>query len=312
MRCWIEYGDGLSCFVKGRQWLVYVVIVVLSCSWHAVKAQPSIPEGEVDFLVGAELNYRDIFHNKVYQWLINLTPGVKWHIRDHWQITAQVLVPVVNEYGDKYKKVRINVAALSKELYIGQRGFVKLSGGWFTQERYGLDAKGFLIVNDWLGLEAQAGLTGHLSMAGPKWRASSPRRITGLAGVDVYLNPWNTQFRVRGGRFILEDYGCVGEVMRHFTHCSVGLYGEYSDKAGKNGGFKFVIMIPPYNRKRHKVNFRPASFFRQVYNYGANSFQNLMYQTDPEENEREGWFDRERMPWGTNLMAPDFKMKGGK
>ena len=41
-------------------------------------------------------------------------------------------------------------------------------------------------------------------------------------------------------------------------------------------------MIPPYQRTRHRVNFRPASNFRQVYNYGSNSYQNMMYQTMPQ------------------------------
>lgn len=289
-----------------------VGLVSLLTAGEGLRAQPLLPEGEVDFFVGVDLRYRDIYFNKVYDWLINLTPGVKWHIGRQWQVAAQVLIPVVNDYGERYKKVRINLAALSKELYVGQRGFVKVSGGWFTQERYGLDVKGFWIVNSWLGLEAQAGLTGYLSMAGPEWEASKPQRITALAGADVYLTPWHTQFRLRGGRFLYEDYGVVGDVMRHFKHCSVGLYGEYSDKGGKNGGFKVVVMLPPYRRTRHKVNFRPASCFQQVYNYGSNGYQNVMYKTDPEENEREGWFDRQRMPWGSNTMAPDFTEKGGE
>lgn len=289
-----------------------VGLVSLLTAGEGLRAQPLLPEGEVDFFVGVDLRYRDIYFNKVYDWLINLTPGVKWHIGRQWQVAAQALIPVVNDYGERYKKVRINLAALSKELYVGQRGFVKVSGGWFTQERYGLDAKGFWIVNSWLGLEAQAGLTGYLSMAGPEWEASKPQRITVLAGADVYLTPWHTQFRLRGGRFLYEDYGVIGDVMRHFKHCSVGLYGEYSDKGGKNGGFKVVVMLPPYRRTRHKVNFRPASCFQQVYNYGSNGYQNVMYKTDPEENEREGWFDRQRMPWGSNTMAPDFTEKGGE
>jgi len=37
-----------------------------------------------------------------------------------------------------------------------------------------------------------------------------------------------------------------------------------------------------------------------------------MYTTDPEENEREGWFNRERLDWGANRMAPDFIIKAGR
>mgnify|MGYP000624058933 CR=1 FL=1 len=41
-------------------------------------------------------------------------------------------------------------------------------------------------------------------------------RLTALAGVRAYLSGVNTEFRVRGGRFLYEDCGVQGEAMRHF------------------------------------------------------------------------------------------------
>jgi len=267
----------------------------------------------VDLFMGVDLNYRDLLHNKVYEVLVNLTPGVKWHVGRQWQVAAQALIPVYNDYGDRYKRIRLNMALLSKEFYFKERYFLKVSGGLFGSERYGLDLKGMLVVNDWLAFEAQAGLTGYCSMA-TGWEASRPGRVTALVGADFYLNRWNTQFRARGGRFLYEDYGVVGECMRHFKHCSVGLFGSYSDRWGENGGFKVVVMIPPYRRTRRTVNVRPASNFRLTNNIMADPYANRMYTTDPEENEREGWFDRERLRWGSNRMAPDFQIreKAGK
>ena len=228
-----------------------------------------------------------------------------------WQVAAQALIPVYNDYGERYKRIRLNMALLSKEFYFKERYFLKVSGGLFGSERYGLDLKTMLIANDWLAFEAQAGLTGYCSMA-TGWEASAPERVTALVGADVYLNRWNTQFRVRGGRFLYEDYGVVGECMRHFKHCSVGLFASYSDQGGENGGFKVVMMIPPYRRTRRTVNVRPASNFRLTYNVMADPYANRMYTTDPEENEREGWFDRDRLRWGSNRMAPDFQIKEKK
>lgn len=101
--------------------------------------------------------------------------------------------------------------------------------------------------------------------------------------------------------------------MRHFKHCTVGLYAQYSDKGKENFGFKIVMMIPPYKRSSRKVRFRPASNFRFTYNHEGDAYASKMYTTDPEENEREGWFDRERLNWGANRMTPDFAAKeGGK
>lgn len=285
----------------------------LSLGTASLLAQPAIPAGQVDIFLGADFNFRDLHHNgRVYDILLNLTPGVKWNMGKGWQAAAQVMVPVYNDYGDYYKKVRLNMAVLSKEFHWKDRWHLKASGGLFGSERYGVDLKALYAVNSWLALEAQAGLTGFCSMA-VDWEASTPERLTALVGADVYLRKWNTQFRARGGRFLYEDYGGIVEAMRHFNHCTVGVYGEYSNEGGKNAGFKVVVMIPPYKRKRHRVNFRPASNFRLTYSLEGDAYANKMYMTDPEENEREGWFDREKTPWGSNTMTPDFVTKeGGK
>lgn len=283
-----------------------IIFVILLAIPSIVQAQPAIPAGQVDIFMGADLHYRDITHKRMYDVLVNLTPGVKWNMGKLWQVAAQALVPVYNDYGGRYKRIRLNMAVLSKEMHLQEKGFLKLSGGWFSNERYGLDLKGMYVMNRWLAVEAQAGWTGFCSMA-VDWEASKPQRWTILGGADIYLEPWNVQFRVRGGRFLYADYGVLAEGMRHFRHCTVGVYAQYSDKGGNNGGFKVVMMIPPYRRKRHKVNFRPASNFRLTYNIEADVFANKMYSTDPEENEREGCFDRNALQWGSNLMKPDFK-----
>lgn len=144
------------------------------------------------------------------------------------------------------------------------------------------------------------------------WECSKMERVSALAGVRVYLEKVNTEFRVRGGRFLYEDYGAQGEAMRHFKHCTVGLYAQYSDKGKENMGFKVVMMIPPYKWSGRKVRFRPASSFRFTYNHEGDAYSARMYTTDPEENEREGWFNRERLDWGANRMAPDFIIKAGR
>ena len=86
---------------------------------------------------------------------------------------------------------------------------------------------------------------------------------------------------------------------------------RYSDKGKENGGFKVVMMIPPYKRKARKVQVRPASNFRLTYDIMALVYDMKMYTTDPEENEREGHFDRSCLQWGANRMSPDFSVKEG-
>lgn len=145
-----------------------------------------------------------------------------------------------------------------------------------------------------------------------KWEASKPSRFTGQLGGNFYLQRWNTEFRLNGGRYVYEDYGVSCDAMRHFKHCTVGLFGTYSDKGGTNAGFKVIVMLPPYKRKMRKVNFRPASNFRFTYSQEADEYANRTYFTDPEENERSWWFDEDEFQWGRNLTQKDFVEKDSK
>lgn len=292
-------------------WIAILLFMVAS-SLYAQKAS-TLVQSKVEIFTGAELHYRDLFYGKIYEVLVNFTPGVKWNMGRQWMLAGQAIIPVYNDYGSRYKKVRLNMAVLSKEWDWNRKQFLKMSGGLFGMERYGLDVKWMYPVNHWLALDAQVGLTGFCSMAAG-WECSKMTRVSGWAGVRVYLEKVNTEMRLKGGRFIYEDYGMYAEAMRHFKHCTVGVYAQYSDQWKENGGFKVVMMIPPYKRKTRKVQVRPASNFRLTYNIQGQGYAVKTYNTDPEENEREGWFDRERLDWGANTMHPDFviKKKGGR
>ena len=287
-----------------------LIAVLLSCGWHLRAQNACLGAGSVEMFMGAELHYRDLFFDKMYEVLVNLTPGVRWNMGHRWQLAGQALVPVYNDYGDRYKKVRLNMAVLSKEWDWNGRHFLKVSGGLFSRERYGLDAKWMFPVTDWLALDAQVGLTGFCSMAAG-WECSKMARVTGWGGARLYVEQANTELRLKGGRFVYEDYGVYAEAMRHFRHCTVGVYVQYSSEWKENGGFKVVMMIPPYKRRGGKVSVRPASNFRLTYNVKAQGYAVKDYNTDPEENEREGCFDRNRLQWGANRMAPDFEVKKG-
>lgn len=266
--------------------------------------------GTVDIFMGVDFNYRDIWlnDNRVFDLLVNLTPGVKWRLPHRWEIAARVTVPVVNQYGDYYKYVRLSLASVSKQFAVAGRWKIKLSGGLFGLQRYGFDWKNMVVINRWLAFTAQMGITGHCHMGGG-WTASPMKRITGLAGPEVYLRRWDTQLSLRGGRYVYTDYGVEFEGFRHFRHVSVGAYASYSNKGKENAGFKVIVMLPPYRRSYRKVNFRPASNFRLTYSAEADTYANLNYITEPEQNERTGWFDRDLIPWGVDLKTPDYTVK---
>ena len=70
------------------QWLCLVIIGSTGLNSHAQKAAREMPH--CDFFMGADFNYRNIhYNNRLYDLLINLTPGMKWNISNHWQMAAQ-------------------------------------------------------------------------------------------------------------------------------------------------------------------------------------------------------------------------------
>lgn len=285
-----------------------IILVLLLCvAAFGARAQQYDKAGEVDLFMGVDFSCRDIYFNdRVFDFLVNLTPGVRWNMGHRWEAALQIYVPVVNQYGDYYKHVRPSVATVAKQFAIGSRVKMKVSGGIFTADSYGLDIKSMVVVNRWLAVSAQFGLTGYLSMAA-KWKASPMEKFTFMAGPEFYLHKWNTQLTLRGGRYLFNDYGVEAEAFRHFKHVSVGVYGSYSSLSKDNAGFKVIVMLPPYKRTRRRVNFRLADDFRIKYSFEATGEGMRRYATDPEENEREGWFDRDLIPWGADLMEPDFK-----
>lgn len=277
-------------------------------------------KSSVDIFSGLEFNMRDISYNgRQYDLFISLTPGFKWDFGNHWQVAGMFYVNVLNQfdnipdvngnyydyYHDSYHPVfQFGMLDVSKEFRLGGI-YCKASGGFFTTSRYGLDIKAFWPVTDWFAFEGQAGLTGFYGFQGG-FGVSPIQRFSGTFGGDIYFKRSNTQLRGVIGSYIYRDWGFEAEAMRHFRHSTVSLYACWNDKEAFDGGFKVVVMLPPYHRTHRTLNFRPASNFQLPYSINLHSYTNCMYNTDPEQNIRDGWFSRDFLPWGSHNMEPDY------
>ena len=258
----------------------------------------------IDFFSGLNFSFRDMNFYTQYEYLLQITPGFKWNMGHHWQLAGQAVIPILNHYGDDYKYVQVNALNISKELHIKSL-YLKTTAGVFSQNRYGVDLKAFLPLCDWFALEGQAGFVG-VMVINPVWWCGSMNTFVWTAGGDIYLSKWNTQFRGVIGKYLFGDFGLEAEAMRHFNHTTVSVYGQWNDIQGFDAGFRFVIALPPYHRTHRKVNIRPASNYRVSYSVMYHPITNSYYHTDPEENERDGWFSRDLLHWGSHTMQPDF------
>jgi hypothetical protein len=262
---------------------------------------------------GAELNYADVNFTRLYNVLVNLTPGTKVNLGKDWEFAAQAFIPIINSgYDSRYKMVRLNMVNLSKVLRFKEaRQYLRVTAGLFGKERYGGDVRWMFPINSWLMVQARLGLTNHWALGfnfegeSESEFGTSDWSFTGMLGVNFWLNSWNTELRLMGGRYLNKDYGVEAEGLRHFKHCSVSIFAQVHEKAPNlyvkkknwfSGGFRIVMMLPPYKKQQKKVVLRPASNFRLTYNAQSDGYSMRKYTTDPEENERTYPI---RIPWGT-------------
>lgn len=296
--------------------LLVSFLLSLTCCGQTMVQQDAAPVKQLELFCGATLGYADTNWLRLYDVQINATPGLRWHLGHDWSIAAQGLIPVVSD-GYTFRDItnkywRFNMATVSRQLHFNNvNQHLRLTAGLFGNERYGIDARWAWPVNSWLLLNAQVGLTSYWIM-GVDLKGNydadlySDYKVTGLVGADVYLQPYNIEFRLSGGRYVGGDYGSQLDVMRHFNHITLLAFAQlrigdlkvnaYDDKQYRtNGGFSIVWMLPPYKKSSRKVVVRPASNFMLSHSSRVDGQSMQTYRTDPEENSRERLVD---VHWG--------------
>lgn len=245
---------------------------------------------KVDIFSGVALQYNDDQPGQVYQARLDITPGFKWRLPHNASLAGQISIPLYNDYGKRYNKVRPSMLVFAKEMNYYNWAYIKWSAGLFSHERYGLDAQMLCPIFDWLAIEGQASATGIMTFHDGYKRETYVNRLSAVGGLSGYWHQEDIQVRVLAGRFLYEDIGARAEIWKHYKHCSIGAYALSSD-GDIGGGFKIVVRIPQAKKNLGRgVVLRPASNFNldNRIHTGDNSCQ--MVRVDPEYNEQDGHF----------------------
>ncbi|MDM8338248.1 hypothetical protein [Mediterranea massiliensis] len=247
---------------------------------------------KVDIVVFPELMFQNYKISRVYDIVLNVSPAISVSLWKGMKVTGQVIFPIVNDYGARYEQIRPGFVTVSQTVRLPKRTFLTGTIGFFNNFRWGVDVYAkHIFIDQRFWVDARLGYTGRgyfdnwAFYHGVKWT------LTGTLSANFFLPRWNTQFTVRGDRYLLKEYGIRADMVRHFRYASIGFYAmkvfgrDDAANKGLNGGFLFQIALPPYKYKRKGYIPRVVGGdFGIRYNAGNEKQYGDGYRTNPDDN----------------------------
>lgn len=233
--------------------------------------------GKVDIVIYPQVSLKNLIINQVYQSLWQLNPALEVSLWPGMKFSYQMTLPIYNDgYGSLASLVHPGMITLSQRFrdpwHLNVTG--KLSAGVFSGNRYGAALEMmYYFPNERFYLDAQLGVLANCYWEGFKFHYSRDMYFRWNVAANYYCPPLGTQFTLRLQKFLLGDVGLKCEMIRHFRHCSTGLYAEKARSAQLNVGFRFQVALPPYNQKRRGYIPRVRTSGQMGMSYNANNEQ---------------------------------------
>ena len=248
---------------------------------------------KVDIVVYPEFMFQNYKLSRMYDIVLNLSPAVEVSLWKGGKFTGQVIFPIVNDYGRFYRQIRPGFLTLTQTVRFPQNVFFTASAGFFNNFRWGVDmrAKHYFKGDERFSVEARLGVTMRGYWEDWKFYRGKIVTVTGSVGGNFYWPKYNTQFSVKGERYLLEEFGVRADMIRHFRYASIGFWANRvfgkDDAAHKgfNAGFLFQINLPPYKYKRRGYIPRVVGGdFGIRYNAGNELLYGRGYRSRPDDN----------------------------
>ena len=248
---------------------------------------------KVDVVVYPWLMFQNYKLSKMYDYVFQLSPAIEVSMWKGMKLTGQVVFPIVNDYyGRRYGQVRPGFLTISQSVRLPYNIFLQGIAGLYEGGRSGFELRAkYVFPDEHFWLTGRLGYTrkgywDHWSYYhGVKWTMDAH------LGVHYYWPQFNTEFKLKGERFLMEECGFQFEMYRHFRHASIGFYAmkifgkDDAANNGVNGGFAFRIALPPYKYKRKGYMPRlVAGEFGFRYNSGNEKQYGNFYRSSPDDN----------------------------
>jgi Bacterial putative lipoprotein (DUF940). len=275
----------------------------LGKSWEIIKKKKKENSSlyKFDITIYPEFSFRNVRLSVMYEILFNMTPTIETSLWNGSKLSAQLIIPIINQYGYRYKNIRPGIVSLSQTFRLPYNIFLTGTVGTFNGRRWGGNIKAtYYMKNERIWLDGNLSYTKYGEWG--KWNEDKlissfifipygGRDIfTGSIGVNYFIPKYQTQFGLKFERYLLGEYGVKLDFFRRFRYCNIGFYAsriQYAGNNGFNGGFKFLINLPPYTKyKRNGYIPRiiPAKQWGIIYNAGNEFKYGKGFKVSPSEN----------------------------
>lgn len=278
---------GDTTVVSGEDWKVSYDI---GDSWDEVKKKKKKNSSlfKVDILVYPQLYFKNYIITQIYQALLEFSPAVEVSLWPGMKFTGQIVLPVYNDgYGRTAGKVHPGYLTIAQNFRLPYNMKGTATVGVFDYMTYGADLSLFYPLKDErFSLEGRIGYVGYGYWDGFSFHYDNKYTTYWSIGGNFYWPRYNTQFKLRAEQYLLKEKGVRFEMIRHFRYVSIGFYALKAEHANSNGGFKFVVALPPYKYKRHKYIPRVSTSLGTgiTYNAGNERYYYKMPYSNASEN----------------------------
>ncbi len=233
--------------------------------------------------------------DRMYVLQLNLNPTLELSLWRGALLTAQIILPVYDEYSNEESRVRPGFFTFSQQLKIPGNIHLLATIGNFNMFRSGGDLKIFKPISKSVGIYGQVGVTGWSLPLFDKWLFYDFGQISWRFGANYSMPSKNILFNLNLTQYLENDFAVRGEIIRYFKNAAVGFYVQslqYEDYL-INGGFFFSISLPPYKHNRNKrVRVSTADHFSIEYIARPYPQRGRMYFTSPDESSSFNFFNR--------------------
>lgn len=207
-------------------------------------------------------------YDVLYEYAVSIGPTLEGTLWRGNRITLMPVIPIAsNVWRSKPEGyIRIGVAAIQQDFYLGNRWKAQVAGGMFMNSLMGVDARLTYRLGKSLSLGVKAAVLGDAYVEDDQYHFGNWENVTVLGKASYYHAPTQLEAELTGGRFVYGDYGGRLDITRHCGDYAIGVFGILTG-GEHNAGFHFAIPLGGKRQvRKHTFRLKLPEYYDMEYN----------------------------------------------